>query len=69
MKGETADIAIEWALQLELDEQEEAFSMSTLRQALPQDEERHFRQAVQCTTCLNTGHSTMECSLRTHCTI
>ena len=46
VKGETRDMVIERALQLELDEEEGAFSMTTLRQALPQDEERHFRQAI-----------------------
>ena len=34
VKGETTDLVIERALQLELEEEEEAFSMSTLRQAL-----------------------------------
>ena len=60
MKGETVDMVNDRALQLELDEEEEAFSMSTLRQALPQDEERHFRQAIQCTICLNAGHSAVD---------
>ena len=69
VKGETTDMLIERALQLELDEQEEAFSMSTLRQALPQDEEGHFRQAIQCTICLNAGHSAVECNIRIYCPI
>ena len=43
--------------------------MSTLHHTLPTLEELQFQQAIQCTTCLNTGHSTIECSLRTHCTI
>ena len=43
--------------------------MSALNRTLPTMEELQFRQAVQCTTCLNTGHSAIECSLRTHCTI
>ena len=69
VKGETTDSVIERALQLELEEEEEAFSMSTLRQALPQDEERQFRQAIQCTVCLNTGHSAVDCNMRSHCPI
>ena len=40
-------MVIERVLNLNLDEEEEAFSMSSLRQALPQDEERHFCQAIQ----------------------
>ena len=46
-----------------------SMDMSALNRTLPTMEELQFRQAVQCTTCLNTGHSTIECSLRTHCTI
>ena len=69
VKGETTDMVIERALNLELDEEEEAFSMSSLRQALPQDEERHFRQAIQCTICLNSGHSAVDCNMRIHCPI
>ena len=46
-----------------------SMDMSALHHTLPTMEELQFRQAVQCTTCLNTGHSTIECSLRTHCTI
>ena len=43
--------------------------MSALHRTLPTLEELQFRQAVQYTACLNTGHSAIECSLRTHCTI
>ena len=46
-----------------------SMDMSALHHNLPTLEELQFRQAVQCTTCLNIGHSTIECSLRTHCTI
>ena len=48
-------MVIERALQLELDEEEEGFSMSSLRQALPQDEEHHFHQVIHYTICLNSG--------------
>ena len=37
-----------------------------LQRTLPTDEDLWFRQAIQCTTCLNLGHSTVECTLRTH---
>ena len=43
--------------------------MSALHHTLPTLEELQFRQAVQCTICLNIGNSTIECSLRTHCAI
>ena len=43
--------------------------MSSLQQALPQDEEHRFRQAIQCTICLNSGHSAVECNMRIHCPI
>ena len=46
-----------------------SMDMSALNHTLPTLEELQFRQTVQCTTCLNTGHSAIECSLRTHCTI
>ena len=41
-------------------------SMMALLKSLPMTEEFRFRQAMQCTTCLNPGHSTVECTLRTH---
>ena len=47
----------------------QSMDMSALQRTLPTMEELQFRQAVQCTTCLNTGHSAIECTLRTHCTI
>ena len=37
--------------------------MSALHHTLPTLEELQFRQAVQCTFCLNTRHSIIECSL------
>ena len=46
----------------------QSMSMTTLQRALP-TEETHFRQAVQCTTCFNPRHSTLECTLRSHCLI
>ena len=46
-----------------------SMDMSALHHNLPTLEELQFRQAVQCTTCLNTGHSTIESNLHTHCTV
>ena len=46
-----------------------SMNMFALHTNLPTIEELHFCQAVQCTTCLNTGHSTIECNFRTHCMI
>ena len=44
-------------------------SMMSLQKSLPTTKELRFQQAIQCTTCLNPGHSTVECTLRTHCPI
>ena len=44
-------------------------SMMSLQKSLPTAEELRFRQAIQCTTCLNLGHSIVKCTLRTHCPI
>ena len=43
--------------------------MTSLQDALPTTEKTRFKQAVQCTTCLNPGHSALECTLRMHCLI
>ena len=45
------------------------FSMASLRQALPKDKEYCFRQAIQCTICLNSRHSVVDCNMRIHCPI
>ena len=57
-------MVIERALQLELEDEDEGLSMTSLRQALPQDEEYRFRQAIQCTICLNSGHSAVDCNMQ-----
>ena len=41
-------------------------SMASLQEALPTTEETRFKQV---TTCLNPGHSALECTLRMHCPI
>ena len=47
----------------------QSMSMASLQEALPTTEETRFKQAVQCTTCLNPDPSTLECTLRMHCPI
>ena len=47
----------------------QSMSMASLQEALPTTEETRFKQAIQCTTCLNPGHSALECTLRMHCPI
>ena len=42
-------------------------TLGALQRALPTDEDLRFRQAIQCTTCLNSGHSALECTMRTQC--
>ena len=67
---QTIDKVIDKALVVDHTHKSKAtINMTNLSNNLPSLEELRLRQAVQRTTCLNTGHSTMECSLRTHCTI
>ena len=67
---QTIDKVIDKALAMDRTQKSKAtINMTNLTNNLPSLEELRFRQAVQCTTCLNTGHSTVECSFRTHCTI
>ena len=40
--GRTADTVIEWALQLELEKEDDGMSMTSLRHALPRDKEYRF---------------------------
>ena len=47
----------------------QSMSMASLQEALPTTEEMQFKQAIQCTTCLNPGHSALECTFRMHCPI
>ena len=42
-------------------------TMGALQRTLPTEEDLRFRQAIQCTTCLNVGHSAIECTMRTQC--
>ena len=52
---------------LEMDKNSSLMLMGDLQRALPKDEDLRFRHVVQCTTCLNPDHSTIECTMRTHC--
>ena len=67
---QTIDKVIDKALAMDRTHKSKAtINMTTLTNNLPSLEELRFRQVVQCTTCLNTGQSRVECSLCTHCTI
>ena len=52
-----------------MDKTSSFLSMGMLHRALPKEEDLRFRQALQCTTCLNSGHSTVDCNLRSQCMI
>ena len=54
---------------LEMDKTSSFLSMGALQRALPKEEDLRFRQALQCTTCLNSGHSTVDCNMRSQCAI
>ena len=45
-----------------------AFCMTSLQNALPQEDNR-FRQALQCTICSASGHLALECPHRPQCPI
>ena len=65
-KGYTTNIVIERALQMELEDEDDVMSITSLRQVLPRDEEYRLRQAIQCTICLNLGHSVVDCNMWVH---
>ena len=52
-----------------MDKNSSFMSLGVLHRALPKEEDLRFRQALQCTTCLNSGHSTVDCTMRTQCMI
>ena len=68
-RDQSIDQVIDKELAMDRTKNKNSMNMSALHTNLPTMEELRFWQAVQCTTCLNTGHSTMECSLCTHCTM
>ena len=52
---------------LEMDKNSNYMWMGTLQRALSKEEDIRFLQEMQCITCLNLGHSTLECTMRTQC--
>ena len=54
---------------LEMDKHSSFMSLGVLHRALPKEEDLRFRQALQCTTCLNSSHSMVDCTMRTQCMI
>ena len=54
---------------LEMDKRSSLMSMGALHRGLPKEEDLRFLQALQCTMCLNSGHSTVDCTMRMQCMI
>ena len=54
---------------LEMDKNSSFMSLGMLHRALLKEEDVRFRQALQCTTCLNSGHSTVDYTMRSQCMI
>ena len=65
----TIDQVIEKVLDMDRLWNSNNMSMEALQKALLTKEELRFRQVVQCTTCLNPEHSTLECRMPTHCSL
>ena len=51
----------------EMEKSSSWLALGALQRALPTDEDLRFRQAIQCTTCLNAGHSALECTMSSQC--
>ena len=68
-QNQSLEQVVDKALAMDRMHNNNTMNLSMLHRNLPTLEEFRFRQVVKCTTCLNIGHSTVECSLRTHCTI
>ena len=68
-KDQSLEQVIDKALIMDKMQTSNSMSMASLQRSLLTREELNFRQAIQCTKCLNLGHSTMECTLHTHCSI
>ena len=69
LKEQSLEQVIDKALLMDKTQTCNNMSMMSLQKSLPTTKELRFQQAIQCTTCLNPGHSTIECTLRTHCPI
>ena len=69
VKDQSLELVIGKAFIMDKTKTSNSMSMTSLQKYLPNPEELRFWQAIQCTTCLNPRHSTVECTLRTHCPI
>ena len=47
----------------------QSMSMNIRQRVLQTEEDTRFHQAIQCSTCVNLNHSSLECTLRCHCPI
>ena len=68
-KDQSLEQVIDKALVLDKTQTSNNMSITSLQKSLPTSEELRFRQAIQGRTCLDLRHSTIECTLRTHCPI
>ena len=66
--NQTIEQVIARVLALDRTQHGAAFSMTSLQNALPQEDNR-FRQALQCTVCSGSGHLALECPHRPQCPI
>ena len=60
---------INHVLTMDIVQNSNPLSTGSLQSVLLKIVEVQFRQAVQCATCLNSGHLTVMCTLRSHCLI
>ena len=68
-KTSTIDQVIYRVLDMDRAQNGNHLSMRALQQALSTKEDLRFRLGIQCTTCLNPGHSSLECTMRMHCAL
>ena len=66
--NQTIEQVIVHVLAVDRTQQNTAFSMSSLQNALPQEDNR-FRQALQCTVCSGSRHRALECPHWPQCPI
>ena len=68
-KEQSLEQVIDKSLIMDKTQTSNSMSMTSLQKSLPTLEDLRFGQAIHSTTCLNRGHSMVECTLRTHCPI
>ena len=68
-KDQSLEQVINKTLVMDKTQTSNSLSMASLQRSLLMLEKIRFRQADQCTTCLNPGHSTVKCTLRIYCPI